>query len=164
MEIDKICCFQYWHNWNFDTTLAKPLDVLSFTKHNDDEGNEKAADDDNYLYDLKKRKNITVIALFFFGGWGKYEMNKTQIYKTKYWQLIIWRHCSLDGCRNSCHGHGDCNVDQDGEYSCQCRFCLSSCHFVIMSSFPSFQHCYGWTDKQTHIIRTYRYSSQTNII
>ena len=54
MEIDKICCFQYWHNWNFDTTLAKPLDVLSFTKHNDDEGNEKAADDDNYLYDLNK--------------------------------------------------------------------------------------------------------------
>ena len=58
MEIDKICCFQYWHNWNFDTTLAKPLDVLNFTKHNDDEGNEKAADDDNYLYDLKNRKKI----------------------------------------------------------------------------------------------------------
>ena len=65
---------------------------------------------------------------FFFGGWGKYEMNKTQLYKTKYWRIIIWRHCSLDGCRNSCHGHGDCNVDQDGEYSCQCRF------FIIVSS------------------------------
>ena len=87
MEIDKICCFQYWHNWNFDTTLAKPLDVLNFTKHNDDEGNEKVAADANSLYDLKKnrKKYYRHHTDFFFSEdegntrWTKHKYTKPNI-------------------------------------------------------------------------------------
>ena len=38
--------------------------------------------------------------------------------------IIIIRHCSLEGCRNSCDNHGECVADHDGEYSCQCRFVI----------------------------------------